>query len=327
MPAQYIRYSHQKFIRQWPVEAQFDGMRADLFLTYYLKKVSRTKAQKFIREGVFSKAGKTVSPSKRLYCGEIVELKIKTPDSEDDIDGIIVDIIHEDEHLLVVNKPPLLAIHPSGPYYHCTLTYWLKNRYGPNYPRPCHRIDRETSGIVICAKTRLAQSKIKAAFRDQKVEKNYLAIVEGELKKEVEINQPLALQGKRGLVRIRMLCDPLGLPAITSFSPLYHFSATNRTLVQCRPKSGRQHQIRAHLAHIGHPILGDKLYQMGEEHFNAMTLGKDTKKPEHFRHALHAYAVEFSLFERLFYFVAPLPKDFRSLLPQSLLTTLFKKSE
>lgn len=314
MPVTYTPYSHTQFVRHWNIAPQFDGMRADLYLSYHLKKISRTKAQNFIKEGIFTKEGKKISPSRRLFTDDKVSLKVKTPDSEDDIEHIKVDVVHEDENVLVLNKPPLLAIHPSGRYYHQTLTFWLKQKYGIDYPRPCHRLDRETSGLVICAKNKSTQRLIKGAFQKKQVQKRYLAVVQGHLAQKCIINQPLSLQGSRGLVRIRMLIDPYGLPSETHVFPQSFNEKTQRSLLMCEPKTGRQHQIRAHLAHLGHPIIGDKLYQMGEEHFNAMTLGKDTKKPEHFRHALHAFSIEFFIDNQKMYFEAPLPKDLQQLL-------------
>jgi len=310
----------QRFMRFWQIPAQFDGMRADLYLTYHLKKISRTKAQKFIQDGTFTKGGLPLAPAKRLFTNDNVELRVDAPDTHFDIAHVKVETVHEDQDILVVNKPPRLAIHPSGRYYHQTLTYWLKQKYGDNYPRPCHRIDRDTSGLVVCAKNKKAQTAIKTAFQQRGVRKLYIAIAQGHLKEQQIINEPLALQGSRGLVRIRMIVDPSGLPCETLVSPLFFDEKNNRTIVACEPKTGRQHQIRAHLAHIGHPIVGDKIYQMGDEYFNDMILGKTVKKPEHFRHALHAFMIEFPLGNESMKLLAPLPSDMQSLIPTELIT-------
>lgn len=321
------RSAPQRFLRYWTIPPQFDGMRADLYLCYHLKKISRTKAQKFINEGVFTKQGLPLLPSKRLFANDAVELRVTTPDTLLDAKNVHVDIVFENDDILVLNKPPNLAIHPSGRYYYQTLTYWLKQQYGENYPRPCHRIDRDTSGIVVCAKNKKAQTVVKSAFQKRLVRKSYLAFVRGYLANPIEVNEALALQGSRGLVRIRMIIDPAGMPSTTKFTPIHYCATTHLSVVECEPLTGRQHQIRAHLAHVGLPIIGDKIYQMGDLYFNDMVLGKAVKEPEHFRHALHAFFIEFPFQSEILKFTAPLPDDLLKLAPSEFNVNAFYESQ
>jgi 23S rRNA pseudouridine1911/1915/1917 synthase len=206
-------------------------------------------------------------------------------------------------------------VHPSARYLHRTLTAWLRARaVDDRIAHPCHRLDRETSGVLVCAKTAGAERLVKRAFMEGKVKKTYLAVVRGSIDESFVMKRPLALQGERGLVRIRMVEDVLGQEAETAFVRLAFDERVDRSLVACFPRTGRQHQIRAHLFSAGAPIVGDKLYAMGDAWFDTFTRGEaDETVLEHSRHALHASALRLDDGR---VFTAPLPDDLRSLLPQ-----------
>ncbi len=305
-------------VLHWQVPATAAGIRADQFLVQKVGRLSRSKAQHIINKGDLRTVGGPLKCSKILHGGEKLELWRIPPDEKENTDNYGVVVVYEDEDIVIVNKPPDLAIHPTARYLYKTLTHWLKEHYPDNIPHPCHRLDRETSGLVLCARSKSAESQLKTAFMRGEVEKTYLAIVRGHLTKQQILNWPLGLQGDRGLVRIRMIHDATnGAPSQTIVKPIQFCENTNRSLVQCHPKTGRQHQIRAHLALAGHPIVGDKLYAMGDAYFDAFTKGEANLQPEqidHSRHALHAHQLAFMLNGRKYQFTQPLPDDLACLI-------------
>jgi 23S rRNA pseudouridine1911/1915/1917 synthase len=225
--------------------------------------------------------------------------------------------------LVIVNKPFGLAIHPTANDLYRTLTHWLRLKYEDEPVHPCHRIDRDTSGLVVCARNKSSGQIIKAQFAAKKIFKQYLAVCDGQLREKIKIIIPLALQGDKGLVRIKMIPQEDGSNAETLIAPHYYDQNFNRTLVICQPFTGRQHQIRAHMWICGYPIIGDKLYQMGEKFFDRYTKSKGMHGNDllpHFRHALHAHKISFNLKNKTYNFTAPIPKDFHQIIeiPQHL---------
>jgi 23S rRNA pseudouridine1911/1915/1917 synthase len=297
------------------IASELDGARADVALVWKVKRLSRTRAQDIIRRGDFRLAsGELLKPSSRVF--EATEVALwRIPPDEPDPGASVPAVIFEDDDLLVVDKPPDLAVHPSARYLHQTLTAWLRARaVDDRIAHPCHRLDRETSGVLVCAKTQAAERTVKRAFMEGTVTKAYLAVVPGVVDADFVVKKPLALQGERGLVRIRMVDDVLGQEAETAFSPVVVDKSVDRTLLACFPRTGRQHQIRAHLFTAGMPIIGDKLYAMGDTWFDAYTRG-DANLDEllHTRHALHAASLRLDDGR---VFRAPLPHDLRMLLPR-----------
>ncbi|MBL4817916.1 MAG: RluA family pseudouridine synthase [Deltaproteobacteria bacterium] len=286
----------EKVVQRWYVPHHLGGIRADRYLVHHIGRISRNKAQKIIEAGDFKLSSALLKPSRKLRSGDTVELWRIPPDSPEDLLSNIK-VIFEDEKLLILSKPGDLAIHPTARYLYRTLTYWLKVNYPGQSIHPCHRLDRETSGLLICAKTKEAESQIKKAFMNGEIHKTYLALVDGRLVRPIICERPLALQGSRGLVAIKMIEDQLdGLPCHTEFKPLHHDPVSNWTLVECTPKTGRQHQIRAHLALEGYPIVGDKLYGMGEAFFDAYTKHEANLTLLPLPHqALHAWKIRFCL--------------------------------
>lgn len=291
------------------------GLRLDQFLCARIRRLSRQKAQRIIDQGELKLDHvPQLKASRRVALGEVFELWRLEPDTRlSDDDDLNIQILFEDSDVLVINKPPDLAVHPSARYLNRTLTSWLKRRFPERPPRPCHRLDRETSGVLICAKSKDAETFLKTAFSKGEIKKTYLAIVEGHLDIPLEIDAPLMLAGSSGLVKIRMMVNQEhGLLAQTHVQPLLAHANGNRTLVLCAPKTGRQHQIRAHLAHLGHPIVADKLYAMGDAYFDAFTKRQDDQlllQLAHPRQALHAYELSFSWKDALHCYRAPLPQD------------------
>jgi 23S rRNA pseudouridine1911/1915/1917 synthase len=305
----------EKILSTWFIPVKMHGVRADQYLKRHIGRISRTRVQKIIKTHDFLLDGKDVKPSFRVKRGQLVTFKRFAPDQASDIDRFKVEKIYEDDKILVLNKPAGLSIHPSANCLFATLTHWLRKQFPQQKINPCHRLDKETSGIVICAKDPKTQSTIKKLFMYGLVSKTYLAIVDGLLKKSQVINIPLGLQKEKGLVAIRMIKDEAGKSALTKIRPLLLDKENHRTLVSCHPKTGRQHQIRAHLSLVGYPIVGDKLYNHGDIFFDQLSRGKKEvlTKLVHPRQALHAARIKFWFSGQNHVFKCSLPEDLQVL--------------
>lgn len=192
-----------KVSSHFQVANEMHGLRADHYLKRYIGRISRARAQRIILAEDFLLDDKTIKPSFRVKAGQKAILKRFAPDQVDDIEDFIVEIVFENEDILILNKPSGLSIHPSANCLYKTLTHWLRRNFPYNKINPCHRIDKETSGLVVCAKNRVAESIIKKAFMQGLVKKTYLAVVRGILQKSQIIALPLGLQGARGKVADR----------------------------------------------------------------------------------------------------------------------------
>jgi 23S rRNA pseudouridine1911/1915/1917 synthase len=207
-------------------------------------------------------------------------------------------VLMEDETFIAIDKPAGLPIHTTAKYWRNTLVAVLRERFPGEALQVCHRLDRETSGVLLVARGPDASSLLKRAFERRRVEKSYLALVHGgPALDEGTIDLPLKLLDTP--THLMMGVVPLaegGLPSLTRYQVLTRFS--RHSLLACQPRTGRQHQIRVHLAALGHPIVGDKLYRASERQFMAFCDGGMTDEllaafdglP---RHALHAHRLTF----------------------------------
>lgn len=283
---------------RWAVPPDGHGKTPAEVLAWKVRRLGLERAHSVVAAGDFrvvdGDTSRIPAVDEPLPRGTQIELWRLPPDDPADIVEPPT-ILHHAAGVLVVDKPGDLAVHPTARYLHATLTSWLRRNGTP--ANPCHRLDRETSGVIVCADDGVAERRWKQAFASGRVRKQYLAVVAGVLDDERRIELPLALQGERGLVRIKMVVDDVdGAASVTRVVPERVGRGGRRSLVRCFPETGRQHQIRAHLAAIGHPIVGDKLYQMGEVWFDAFTrfaLSDDDKNrlPSP-RHCLHAARVD-----------------------------------
>ena len=252
----------ERFIEsRFAVEGDFAGWRLDRYLKHKIPRLSRTRIQRVI-ELQLTIDGRPAKPSTSLRPG--AQILIRRPARPEPEVPRSFGVLSDDGDVLAVDKPAGLPMHPTAKYHFGTLTMLLGEKYPGEPLQIAHRIDRETSGLVLVARGPLAARGLKMAFAERKVKKRYLALVHGEVAEGIgTIDLPLALSD--GALKIKMRVDPKGLPSLTRWRRVERLRG--HTLLECRPETGRQHQIRAHLAAIGHPIVGDKLYGQDESLF------------------------------------------------------------
>ncbi len=243
------------------VPRECDGWRLDHFLKRRIGRLSRTRIQDIIATQVTLSDGRRPRSSASVHAGQIIHLDRPAP-IEPEVPRHF-DVIYEDADVLAIEKPAGLPMHPTAKFYRNTLTALLRERYPDEPLQIAHRIDRETSGVLLIARTPSAASWLKRAFARRAVDKSYLALVKGQPPDEGVIDQPIKLLDTPSHVMMGPASD--GLKAVTRFRVVQRFAA--HALCAAHPETGRQHQIRVHLAAIGHAIVGDKLYGAGERFF------------------------------------------------------------
>jgi 23S rRNA pseudouridine1911/1915/1917 synthase len=208
-------------------------------------------------------------------------------------------VVYDDGALVVVDKPAGLPVHPTARYHLHTFTALARERFPARKVDPAHRLDRETSGLLACGGAPEDTKRLKRAFAEGRVAKTYLALALGAPAADrFEVDAPLALTGASA-VRVRMHVHGGGQPSATEFEVLGRRAAPDGApvaLLACRPRTGRQHQIRAHLHHAGLPLVGDKIYGPDEEIFDRFTRRAMTPDDHAAlrlpRQALHAWRLE-----------------------------------
>ncbi|MHB8419257.1 MAG: RluA family pseudouridine synthase [Myxococcales bacterium] len=280
--------SGERLTLQFCVEPEYEGWRLDAYLADKIPRLSRARICEILRESLRSPPGRSLKPATLVQRGLCFALDRPAPEEPE---APALAIAAEDDAVLVVDKPAGLAVHPTARYYRCTLTALL--RALPYRADPAHRLDRETSGLLVCGKTPQVTTALKRSFADGLVEKRYLAIVEGWPKHD-EFAVDLPLELGNGEIHLKMATGR-GKPARTEVIACrrYASAAGERfALLELRPRTGRQHQIRAHLSAVGHPVVGDKIYGFDERCFLRFTEGRLTDDDERRlrlpRHALHA---------------------------------------
>ncbi len=297
--------------REISLEVTAPGGRLDRFLADRIPDVTRSRIQKLIRKGLASVDGLVVTKTGHaLEGGEIVDLYIPAPSpSSLTPENIPLDVIYENPDCLIINKPPAMVVHPSvghpqGTLVHAVLGYApdLKGIGEEKRPGVVHRLDKDTSGLIIFAKHDRAHQWLQKQFKDRKVEKTYLAITDGlppTPSGRIEANI-----GRDSKHRQRMAVLPAGKgrEAVTIYQQLHRYPA--HSFMELRPITGRTHQIRVHLAFIGAPVLGDRVY------------GKRKVSVPVDRQMLHAARLALTLPGRrkVTEFEAPLPDDFQHIL-------------
>jgi len=259
-------YEHFRFV----VDAGQAPLRIDKYMFEKLQHSSRNRIQKAADAGFVHVNDRPVKSNYKVRPGDVVTLMLDRPRHDNTIvaEDIPLDIVYEDDDLMVVNKPAGLVVHPGAGNFHGTLinavAWHLKDvpQFDPNDPEVglVHRIDKDTSGLLVVAKTPEAKSKLGVQFFNKTTHRSYLALVwcnftedEGRIEGNI---------GRDPKDRLRMAVFPsdseIGKPAVTHWRVVERFGYT--TLIECRLETGRTHQIRAHLKHIGHPLFSDERY-------------------------------------------------------------------
>ena len=293
------------------VSAKEAKLRLDQFLAKRLPGFSRSRLQQLIRAGFVRLNKATSRPRQIVRVGDQIDLTEPPLEKIENLpEQIPLEILFEDSDLIVINKPPGLVVHPGAGHREHTLVNALLNHCptlsgigGKERPGIVHRLDKETSGCLVVAKNDAAHRELSKQFAERTVEKIYLALVAGKLRKVTGVIDEKI--GRHPVHRQRMTATASrGRAAKTAYCVVR--SGNSASLVDCRLHSGRTHQIRVHLHHLGHPVLGDKIY--------APRLAKDFP-----RQMLHAWKLGFRhpRTHEWKSFEAPLPDDFNDALART----------
>ena len=292
------------------------GMRFDQVLAKLLPEYSRSRLQEWIVAGQASLDGAAVAAKQKVWGGETIVVQPQAHPAElpHQAEDIALDIVYEDDALLVVNKQAGLVVHPGSGNWEGTLLNALLH-HAPQLegvPRAgiVHRLDKDTSGLLVVAKTLTAQTALVRQLQSRSVKREYLALVWGEVRHGGTVNGPI---GRHPAQRVKMAVVESGKPATTHYQVEEKFPSC--TLLRCRLETGRTHQIRVHLAHIGHALVGDSVYLKGAQkcipQLRALLHGFP-------RQALHAtrLALEHPVTGEAMEWEADLPQDMQQLLRQ-----------
>jgi 23S rRNA pseudouridine1911/1915/1917 synthase len=287
-----------------------DKKRIDVFLTEKIPEHSRSYIQKLIKDGLVLVNGEKAKPNFKVKPGCVIDVTIPPPQEISlQPEPMELDIVYEDDDIVVVNKPQGMVVHPAPGNYSGTLVNALlyscdelSGIGGVIRPGIVHRLDKDTSGLLVVAKNDAAHRSLAQQIRDRTLKRVYWCIVEKNIKEDKGvINAPI---GRHPTNRKKMAVVnlPTAKPAITHFKVLERFG--EYTLVEARLETGRTHQIRVHMAYIGHPVVGDSVYGSRKQKFNLKGQVLHAKKLG----LIHPSTGEYMEFE------APLPEYFENLL-------------
>ena len=297
-------------LSEYLVQAEDSGRRIDVCLSEKLPEISRSHIQKLLKSGLVNVNGSACRSNYKVKENDRISLEIPEPETPEILpENIPLSILYEDEDVLVIDKPKGMVVHPSAGHYEGTLVNavlfhckdGLSGINGVLRPGIVHRIDMDTTGALVICKNDLAHQDLAEQLKNHTIRRRYRAIVFGNLKEDSgTINAPI---GRHPVDRKKMAVNYRnGKEAVTHYRVLERFG--NYTYIECRLETGRTHQIRVHMSHIGHPLLGDNVYGSGRSPFSlqgqtlhAMILG-----------FVHPRTKEYMEFE------APLPDYFTEIL-------------
>jgi 23S rRNA pseudouridine1911/1915/1917 synthase len=294
------------------LSSDVENIRIDSWLAGKMENHSRTYFQKLIDDGMVEVNGKSIKTNYKLKVNDKISVRIPEPEKLDVCaEKIDVEVLYEDEDIIVVNKPKGMVVHPAVGNYTGTLVNALMGYCGEELsdingvirPGIVHRIDKDTSGVLVIAKNNIAHEKLSEKLKDHDIKRVYVALVEGVIREENgKIDAPI---GRHPVERKEMCVNTKnGRRAVTYFKVLERFS--NATYIEVTLETGRTHQIRVHMSYIGYPIIGDKVY------------GKKKSKYDVDGQALHAKILGFEHPTKKEYveFQAVLPEYFEKLLEE-----------
>lgn len=287
------------------IDEEFVGMRIDQVVCDQYEDISRSTVQDMIKQGEIKVNGKIVKPGLKLKGGETVLIEHRIEEFETDIVPTKLDfpIIFEDEHIIVVNKPSGLVVHPGAgrekeTVVSAVLGHTVLSPIGaPTRPGIVHRLDKETSGIMVLAKTKEAHKGLSEAFSEHKIEKEYLALIQGHIVNKKGRIEVAVERDKIHRKRMKATSSEEGRMAVSIFEVEEYLKGAS--LVRVRILTGRTHQIRVHMAFTGHPLIADTVYGGG----------KTDKITEHF---LHSFKLGFNhpITDEKLVFEAEMPEAF-----------------
>ena len=290
--------------RTLTIPLEMAGLRLDQALARLLPEESRSRLARLVAEGHVKVDGGAATPRQKVKSGEVLEVALapRPSDAAHEPEAIALAVVHEDDALLVIDKPAGLVVHPGSGNWAGTMLNALLHHAPATAALPragiVHRLDKDTSGLLVVAKTEPAQASLVRQLQARTVKRTYLALARGRVPRDGTVEAPI---GRHPVQRTKMAVVATGKPAVTHYRVRERFAA--HTLLECELETGRTHQIRVHLASIGHPLEGDPAYAgRGKAIFH--------------RQALHAWRLAFdhpASGQRL-QFESPMPTDFTGLL-------------
>ncbi len=307
------------------IKHAFKGKRLDKYLvSRFEEDYSRTFIQGLINNGDVTVCGRPVKSSYEIRQNDVIDIKLPEimPDCNIEPEDIPINVIYEDDHIMVINKSADMIVHPARGHargtlvnavkYHCDT---LSELNGPIRPGIVHRLDRDTTGAIIIAKTDLSHSSLGKQFENREVQKEYLAVVEGKVQFDSDTIQAPIGRDKRHREKMAIRYDN-GKPGFSRYQVAERFK--RHTLVKVFPKTGRTHQIRVHMKYIGHPIIADAMYTNKSAFFISELTNENVEDeiPLIERQALHAHKISFThpSSRKLVEFKAELPPDMNNLI-------------
>jgi len=284
--------------------------RLDLFLTKKIPELSRSRIQSLIKSGDIKLNDTTTKPKASVVSGDVITVLIPEAAPEETLpENIPVDVLFEDEHIIIINKAPGMVVHPAAGnatgtlvnalLHHCEGK--LADQAGEDRPGIVHRLDKDTSGCMVVAKSNTAYQHLVEQFANRTTEKEYLTVTQGKPHKDSDTIKTNIGRHPVNRMKMAVVAEDSGKVAITDYQILHYDEASDSSLVHCIIHTGRTHQIRVHMHHISCPIIGDVIYSK-----------TNRQKPQPGRLMLHArrLCITHPITESRLEFRAPIPEEY-----------------